>query len=171
METTAVYFESRIRTYGFHLDRGLSLLEIRAGLKGPGLWDQGPESLGVTGLRFNLVFAQILEDHGFCVYVALEGSSASQIIDSLNCRLVASPVDILSFQGPHYKDRYGIALEALKSLRSRDISPTAFCCSVSCIYIVLEGGKGDAAHDILMEKFEVPPKNSRRKRASKKDGV
>ena len=171
METTAVYFESRIRTYGFHLDRDLSLLEIRIDSKGPGLWGQGLESLGAMGLRFNLVFAQILEDYGFCVYVALMRSATDRIIEALNCRLVASPVDILSFQGPHYKDRYGIALEALKSLRSRDISPTAFCCSVSCIYIVLEGGKGDAAHDILMEKFEVPPKNSRRKRASKKDGV
>lgn len=163
METTAVYFEPRIRTYGFQLDRDLSLLEIRTDQAGPGLWGHGLESLGIMGLRFNLVFAQIVEGYGLCVYVTLMRSSTNRIIEAVKCRLVASPVDILSFQGPHYKDRYGIALEALEPLRSKDIPVIAFCCSVSCIYIVLEGGKGNAAHKILMERFEIPPKNSRRK--------
>ena len=172
METTAVYFEPRIRTYGFQLDKDLSLLECRINTAKSGLWGAGLETLGGMGVKFHLIFGQIRKNNRICIYLALKESSINLLTDRVSkeikinngeCRLIASPVEILSFQGPHYKDRYGIALNALESVRSRDIPVIASCCSGSCIYLVLDGGMGDKAHDILSESFEVPPKNSCRK--------
>ena len=74
-----------------------------------------------------------------------------------------TPVEILSFQGPHYGDRYGIAFTLLETLKSGGISIIASCCSVSCIYLLLKGGKADVAREILLKNFEIPSKSNHRK--------
>ena len=172
METTAVYWEPKIRTYGFQLDTDLSLLKIDIDLAKLNLYESLLEALGETGIKFSLVFGQIQDNNILSIFLALKGSSGIGLIDLINqdsnigvfkCSIIAYPVDMISFQGPHYGDRYGIAYAAFSKLKSSGVSIIASCCSVSCIYAVLEKGTGASARDILLDSFEVPKKNGSRK--------
>ena len=175
METTAVYWEPKIRTYGFQIEKELSLLEIRLDPSWPdtGPW---PEKLESSGFRFSLIFGQVRDSNSISLYIAARDSSMDQLMEMVgpglgirdgDCSIIASPVDMLSFQGPHYGDRPGIAYKALETLCSGGMNVIALCCSVSCIYIILEQDKGEAARDILLENFEVPLKNRRRRNLKK----
>ena len=172
METTAVYWESKIKTYGFLIERELSLLTIKSDTSGQTLWGDLMENPVVSGMKFNLVFGQVHESNILTLYLALSSLSANLLLDLIkhgsvkydkNSYRLQSPIEILSFQGPHYGDRYGIAFTLFDTLKSSDIPLIASCFSVSCIYLLLKGGTGDEVRDILLRNFEIPLKKLHRK--------
>lgn len=161
METIAVYWESKIRTYGINLLEGLFLYRFalpsaRAGQKGgKGLADAPHSS------TFQLVWAQSepIERMRICV-----------VCDENNCQNIHSelisghgpvpceqiPVDILWFQGPHFGDRYGIMDFTLQALAPHHVPIVGSVCAMATVYLVLPDGWGRTAADILNGAFEIP---------------
>ena len=171
METTAVYWESKIKTYGFRIERDLSLALFQFNAPKFILWGRLIEEMGALGIKFNLVFGQVPENNILNVYLVVKEAYTIRLMDYIRRNTGSedgeyscfnSPIEMLSFQGPHYGDRYGIACTLFETLDSNHIPVIASCCSVSCIYLLLKEGKGDKARDTLLEKFEVPLKNTHR---------
>jgi aspartokinase len=69
---------------------------------------------------------------------------------------LSSPVELISFQGPHFADRYGIADSAIKALDNQGIPILIAACSGAAVYLVLPENKLHEARPLLAEAFEVP---------------
>ena len=69
---------------------------------------------------------------------------------------LTSPVELISFQGPHFGDRYGIAYSAFKALDDQGVPILIAVCSGAAVYIVLPEKKLQDARPLLLEAFEVP---------------
>jgi aspartokinase len=69
---------------------------------------------------------------------------------------LTSPVELISFQGPHFGDRYGIAHTAFKTLDDQGIPTLVTACSGAAVYIVLPEKKLQEARPLLAEAFEAP---------------
>lgn len=165
MEIVAVYWESRIKTYGFDGLTNLALLEIIFPGNDMAAWGRRIKSLGKTGAGFHLVLARFLEDQKLALYLVfdlkwIESIKSHLNLDSNSYRLseinFQSPVELLYFQGPHFGDRYGIAHAAFAELEKASIPLLAAGCSGSSIYLVLEEGCAEKAKARLSEAFEIP---------------
>jgi len=170
LETRAVYWEPRIKTYGFQTVADLSLFEItvrRAKIDSLG---RVFCRLGDAGVSFHLVFSRF-SSRGLEVCLLAPVQSAKVIEEHMQ-ELVegtdevigrTSPAEMVFFQGPHFGDRPGIVDTALRALKARGIKMTATACSGSCIYIVLPEGKSGEAVAALSEVFEIPRASSQKR--------
>jgi hypothetical protein len=165
LETVAVYWEPRAKTYGFNEVRGLSLLKIalepdKMAALGSGIYD-----LGELEIRLFLVLIQDGGTRGLDVSLLIEQGREPPILD-LIAGVVGKdpeeaiqrsfPVGLIYFQGPHYGDRYGIADSAFRALVQRDIPILAAGCSLSSIYLVLPEDKMEEGRGALAKAFEPP---------------
>ncbi len=166
METIAVYWEDRIKTYGFSEASGLALVQWHASpeeLTGLGLGllqDTGEPDIGMllvlgqtSGDRataFGLLVERQWEDQTIGRLQDLLGETARESICS------RSPAGLIHFHGPHFGDRYGIADAALGTLAEHDIPFLAVACSASSIYLVLPESWMAETRDALMESFLRP---------------
>ena len=190
METSAVFWEPKIRTYGFQLEKGLSLLQFKIRMMEVDSIGSFIEILEKRESTFALILGQVTKDLYLNLYLVIKDSdenrfpkpvtgfeeknqgdeypgdhvlgfySQSRHQKKWDGRIVRTPVELIHFQGPHYSDRFGIAYTAFQAIDSKGISIIASGCSVSCVYIVLAEGYGEAAHKILNERFEVPRKRN-----------
>ena len=165
METFAVYWEPKPKTYGFKEVIGLSLLniEIRPG-KMPqwGLWLM---ELADLDIGFHLILAKYLPHHKFRLYILLEKPWADHVLSYIGRKIdldsekdfhLTYPVELISFQGPHFGDRYGIADTAFKALDGQGVPILITVCSGAAVYIVMPEKKLKEARPLLLEVFEVP---------------
>jgi aspartokinase len=65
-------------------------------------------------------------------------------------------VELVSFQGPHFGDRYGIASRVVDALQSARIELLAMSCASASIHLVVGEGQGQAAVDHLRGPFGGP---------------
>ena len=170
MQTIAVYWEPRIKTYGFQSVTDLSLVEItfpaqRIRAVGLKLYELGEVPIG-----FRLVSAQSSTDGACRIYLLIRRHSEQQALERIRTvggeetgdRLfVASPLELLHFQGPHYGDRYGIAEAAFKALAFGSVPVLLAACSQSCVCLVLPESRAREAEMCLSEVFEVPTRKAR----------
>lgn len=173
MQTVAVYCEPKIRTYGFHVDTDLCLMEFSWASDQLASLGRGIMELGDLEAGFVLVFGQMHKDRAFSLFVLTHDCVKGEI-DRHMQRLFkdrvqgqlnpARPVDVVSFQGPHFGDRYGIAHAVFEALAPIPVPLLAAVCSTACVYLVLPGGKGRDVKGVLEGAFEVP-----RNRRIKKD--
>jgi len=161
METIAVYWEERIKTYGFSVVRGLSLVRLQfsdehSGRVGRGLCNleesRTPVLLAVGHLDGDRMGLDLLVETGGLDQLA-DGlreilSSAGEVPAG-----ISSQVGMITFQGPHYGDRYGIADAAFGALADRGISIMTAGCSGSSVYIVVHESCLEEAHEILNQTF------------------
>lgn len=165
METIAVYWEPKPKTYGFKEVIDLSLLdiEIRPG-KMPqwGLWLM---ELADLNIGFHLILAKYSTHQKLRLYILLEKFVADIVLSHIDKRIdpepkkyfhLTSPVELISFQGPHFGDRYGIAYSAFKALDDRGVPILISACSGAAVYIVLPEKKLQEARSLLSEAFVVP---------------
>jgi len=165
METIAVYWESRIRTYGFHLCEALRMCRIDIAPEKMVQWGQALQSMADQGPVFQVVWAQggqggatrffLLSDE--IHWVRLNPFLDRQLAVG-NVSVMGDPtrVDLLFFQGPHYGDRYGVLDFTLTPLIEAQIPILAVACSVATIYLVLRTGWGGQAKALLTNAFEIP---------------
>ena len=159
METIAVYWEPKPKTYGFKevIDLSLLNIEIRP-RKMPqwGLW---------LDIGFHLILAKYSTHQKLRLYILLEKLWADNVssyigkkidLDSEKDFHLNYPVELISFQGPHFGDRYGIADTAFKALDGQGIPTLITVCSGAAVYIVLPEKKLHEARPLLAEAFEVP---------------
>jgi aspartokinase len=165
VETIAVYWEPKPKTYGFKEVVDLSLLdiEIRPGeMAHWGLWLM---ELADLGIGFHLITAKYSTYQNLRLYILLEKRWADSVLSYIGKKIDSEsekhfylkyPVALISFQGPHFGDRYGIADTAFKALDGKGIPVLIAVCSGAAVYIVLPEKKLQEARPLLREVFEVP---------------
>ncbi|MEW5721565.1 MAG: hypothetical protein AB1896_00545 [Thermodesulfobacteriota bacterium] len=152
VETIAVYWEDRIKTYGFELATGLALVQAR--------WAAGREDRReAPGPTYGLVLAQSFDGATLELTLVMEAQAVSDLEKRpgrLELYEVTAPVDMVHFQGPHFGDRYGIAAAAFAALAEDGLPLLAAGCAGSSIYLVLSEGRGEKARKALDQSFQVP---------------
>jgi len=165
VETIAVYWEPKPKTYGFKEVFDLSLLniEIRPGeMPQWGLWLM---ELADLDIGFHLILAKYSTHQRLRLYILLEKLWGDRVLSYLGKKIdvdsgkdfhLTYPVELISFQGPHFGDRYGIADTAFKALDGQKVPVLITVFAGAAVYIVLPEKKLQDARPLLMEAFEVP---------------
>jgi hypothetical protein len=170
MQTIAVYWEPRIKTYGFQSSTDMSLIELEFPVQHIPSIGLILYELGRVPIGFHLVAAQASGDEICKIYLLIRRHSESQTLERVRTAeggkrihgaLVASPLELLHFQGPHYGDRYGIAEAAFKALAFGSVPVLLAACSQSCVCLVLPETRAREAERCLGDVFEVPPRKTR----------
>ena len=170
MQTIAVYWEPRIKTYGFESATDLSLIEVKLPAQRMSSMGLSIYELGEVPVGFQLVAAETSGDETCKIYLlirrhwetqALERVRMVEGVDTKDGVFVASPLEFLHFQGPHYGDRYGIAEAAFKALAFGSVPVLLAACSQSCVCLVLPETRLREAETCLAEVFQVPARKAR----------
>jgi len=165
VETIAVYWEPKPKTYGFKEVTDLSLLNIQIRPEKMPQWGLWLMELADLDIGFHLILAKYSAHQKLKLYILLEKFWADRVLSSIDKRIdlesekyfdLTSPVELISFQGPHFGDRYGIAYSAFKALDDQEIPILIAACSGAAVYIVMPEKKLQGAKLILAEAFEVP---------------
>ena len=165
METFAVYWEPKPKTYGFNeiIDLSLLNIEIRPGKMSQwGLWLM---ELADLDIGFHLILAKYSTHQKLRLYILLEKPWADHVLSYIDKQIdlesekdfhLTYPVELISFQGPHFADRYGIADTAFKALDGQGVPVLITVCSGAAVYIVLPEKKLQDARPLLLKAFEIP---------------
>jgi aspartokinase len=165
VETIAVYWEPKPKTYGFKEVFDLSLMTIEIKPEKVIQWGLWLMELADLNIGFYLILAKYSIDRELRLYILLEKLWADSVLSYIGKKInlasekvycLRSPVELISFQGPHFADRYGIADSAFKALDNKKIPILIAACSGAAVYIVLPENKLNEARPLLTEAFEVP---------------
>jgi hypothetical protein len=163
VETFAVYWKPK--TYGFKEIIDLSLLnfEIRPGKMSQwGLWLM---ELSDLDIGFHLILAKYSTHQKLRFYILFEKIWGDRVLSYLGKKIdldsekdfhLTYPVELISFQGPHFGDRYGIADTAFKAFEGQKVPVLITVFAGAAVYIVLPEKKLQDARPLLLEAFEVP---------------
>jgi len=166
LETAAVYWEPKVRTYGFNLKENLMLVRVKLPIDRLPAWNRTMAEGQGRAVQFQLVWAQghpcpthvrfflLCEDDHWRKLAGFWDGFVEKNDDSKTGpgRLV----DGISFQGPHFGDRYGIMDFTYDALSNAQIPVLGVSCSTASIYLVLPPGYGRRTKRALTEAFEIP---------------
>ena len=165
METIAVYREAIVRIYGFIVTTGLAMLNFRVEVDARGAPGAAASIEGYRHLRFEVAVSLGTDN---ATYERLILSDVDQVApmrsfiekrfgkSAVQSLTVTTPVDLISFQGPHFGDRYGIAETAFRAVENADVPVLASGFSSSTVYMVFPGGTASRVKRCLAEVFTVP---------------
>jgi hypothetical protein len=165
METIAVYWESKIRTYGFNLLEKLTLCQITLSPGAMGALGKALIIAGDDGAVFRLVWAETDNPDQLRFFLLCDDMDWNRLRLFMEryerpgsgvAPISRTVVDVICFQGPHFGDRHGIMGFTYKALTHGQVPLLAATCSVATIYLVLPAGWGGKAQVILSEAFEIP---------------
>jgi len=166
LETIAVYWENKIKTYGFQIERELSLFQIS--LAPSALAELGAAFFNETsGIHFSWVLVQQPSSHVLAVYILLAQKWEQPLQALLECYRengnvlelrTESPVEMIFFHGPHFGDRYGIADTTLSTLRGKGLPILAAGCTGASVYIIVPEHLSAEVRDTLSGVFDTPKK-------------
>lgn len=149
-ETRSTYVEEKIKTYGIQLIPGVTLLrmqddqdrlmQIRLRLMAGGGSDDLFHLVSVMRVSGKRVDAVFVVDPG---QFSSEGEGRE-------------PVDLITFHGPHFGDRYRILQVALSCLEIDRVPLRAATCAGASISLVFPAGAGTVAQTALAKGFEAP---------------
>jgi len=164
LETVAVYSENKVKTYGFRIEGELVLYRLT-------MAPHEMDGLGslfyneTNGIRFTWVLVQKRASERLEIYLLVNQlwlPSVSALLERSRAdgiafqRQATSGVALISFHGPHFGDRYGIADTALVTLDNRNVPILVSGCSSASVYIVVPDRHAKETADILAEVFETP---------------
>jgi len=160
METIAVYWESRIKTYGFQRIPEVALIELSWPIDAIKSLGEILTSHDIQGFQAPFIAGQdadrelsfvfcLPEKAGIAFHACLEQAGIS------TSHRYVYPVGIIFFHGPHFGDRYGIARAAFSAISKAGIQLIASGCASSSVYLILAQDDLDRAEQILTETFEV----------------
>ncbi len=174
-EVSAKYVETKVRTYGIGLKTGLTLcsMTIRADVLVD--WGERVQMLEHHGLSFAFASAETLPDGLIRLCFLSEGemidperpipsiepNGYEPLIRSVLAGVaeeitVVADVCLISLQGPHFGDRYGIADHAFTALMRGSVPILAAACVGAMIYIVVPKAGKHRSTSLLSEVFETP---------------
>ena len=165
METIAVYWEPKPKTYGFREVTDLSLMNIEIKPGEMGQWGLWLMELADLDIGFHLSIIKYSNRQELRLYILHEKFWADSVLSHIDKQIdlesekdfhLTSPVELISFQGPHFGERYGIAHTAFKALDDQGVPVLIAACSGAAVYIVLPEKKLRVAKSLLAEAFEVP---------------
>lgn len=153
-ETRAYFQEERIKTYGFALEKELPMTGIRC--KAEQLEKVGKQ-IGELGTSFYFALAFGHEDSDtFDFYGLTDKDCASQEINFSGLESFRKQVDLVSFHGPHFGDRFGIFNAAATCLDNAGLDLQLAGCTGASVGLVLPAGSGTPAIPALEKGFEKP---------------
>lgn len=164
-ETVAAYWESKIRIYGFREKTGLMLLSFVLPLGHMENWGTRLEDLAQECGSFALTFLRQLDQKSaqFCVVLEEKQDTLCHkrikevIKNETEISLTLDfPVEMISFHGPHFQDRYGIAHAAFAALESGDMPMLAAGCAGTNVCILVPENCAQKAIRLLAQTFIVP---------------
>lgn len=173
METIAVYWEPKIKTYGIAQKTGLCMVSMTTPLNPTVKVLETLEAHPGLSETLVLISAGPHPDKGLRTCLVFDGSVTSmenqpdpfrQLAGNTleDHRLEIVPeVEIIYFHGPHYGDRYGIASTVFTALMAADVPLLASACSASSIYLVVPKGQTAAARSALSHDVVVPQTESK----------
>jgi aspartokinase len=165
LETAAAYWESKVRIYGITERIGLSLFSIVFPLDRTEYWGNILQEMADDHAGFELVFSQevdknflkfciVFEEIPFCSHrLQIERAVKNEAETSFH---IDFPIELISFHGPHFQDRYGIAHAVFDVLEKVDFPLLAAGCTGTSVYVVLPEKKARPAVQLLAETFIVP---------------
>jgi len=160
METIAVYWESRIKTYGFQRISDLALIEFSYALSDIKPLGKFFSKDDLKTLRPKFILSHVTNHEiSFVFCLPLKENkglrtSLEKILPPTSYRYI-HPVSIIFFHGPHFGDRYGIADATFSTLSKAGIQILASGCSSASVFLVLAQHDIDKAEEALAETFEV----------------
>ncbi|MDZ7665345.1 MAG: hypothetical protein U5K27_08485 [Desulfotignum sp.] len=142
-ETRSTYVEEKIKTYGIQLHPGVSMVEFR----GPSdRFSQTRHRLTADGgsdAMFHLVSVMRISGRMVDAVFVMDSGGTER-------------VDLITFHGPHFGDRYRILQTALNCLETERAPLRAAACAGASISLVFPAGAGEAAQTALAKGFEAP---------------
>ena len=165
LETSAVYWEPKIKTYGFQGYTGLSLLEVTVAAERLSRITSLLENPDYGGIRFYLVLLQAHEDFTTRLIIVFDRKWEDRVLGFFEAAILPekgetivlrSPVEVIYFFGPHFGDRYGIAETTFQVLAESDIRIVAAGFSGSAVYLVLPENSMERTKAVFNRTFEVP---------------
>ncbi len=165
METAAIYWEPKIKTYGFSESINLSLIKLIIKIEQISEWGFYITELANLGVSFNLVLIQYLNNKILVIYLLcqrkLEIKIQKYITDQMQAGIgesvqIKSPVELIYFHGPHFGDRNGIIDSVFRVLSIENIPILVSGCSGASIHLVLPEKGIKKAKPFLINVFEVP---------------
>ena len=172
MDTVAVYWEPKIKTYGIQKKSNLSLFKITFPADRIGAWGVRFLSIAQKCDRFIMTVGHCIDSSTFQISQLVGQTESAQYRKELENVVredqdmsfsIDAPADAIFFHGPHFGDRYGIAEAAFGILARQKLKILAAGCTGSSIYIVLPDQTAGTAARFLSEAFDVPsPRKKRR---------
>jgi hypothetical protein len=165
VETIAVYWEAIVRIYGFTVTTGLALINFTVD---PEDWNAPEESAATAAshdIRFEAAEGQWVEGTGLQRSILTAVDQVAPLRSFIEKRFgngpaaglsVTAPVDLISFQGPHFGDRYGIVDATFRAVGKAGVPVLASGFSSSTVSMVLPGGTASRVQRCLAEAFTVP---------------
>ncbi|MGC1404062.1 MAG: hypothetical protein WA974_14175 [Thermodesulfobacteriota bacterium] len=166
METIAIYRESIIKTYGFVERIGLGLITVDLPSERMGDWGNDlMDLISQSGRSLLLMIARPVTTATLRLRLLLDDTPPRGTSTDLQqaffneyqitCQ-IDQAVELVSFQGPHFGDRYGIAAGALKALAVQGVPLLAFACTGASVYLITPEGKAGLAREALGQAFMTP---------------
>jgi len=151
-ETRAYFQELKIKTYGFALEQNLDLSAVHCGLD---RLEQVGQGIGALDTKFYFTTAL---GHGkdVCLYWVTQDGGYKRRSDLDGVDFVRERVDLVSFHGPHFGDRFGIFNAAAACLGDAGLEFLLAGCTGASISLVLPAGQGGVTLTALEKGFETP---------------
>lgn len=162
-ETSAEYVESKVRTYGINLKPGLTLCTMVLNEEALAECGARIQTLEELGLRFSFTSSDRMPDGRIRLFFLCGGEPAGAAIDLSDFSEIPGveagvqpDVCLISLQGPHFGDRYGIADQAFSVLTGQSVPMILAACVGAVIYIIVSNDEMQRAKTLLSEVFETP---------------
>lgn len=163
IETVAVYWEPQIKIYGLDIRKDLSEIQI-ASFQDIGIQEDFYQLVDIID-KFALF--QVIPNHQGDITASILMEGKHQItggkygkLESLSLAGLfttsSKNLELVSFHGPHFQDRYGIAEMALRRLKECDIEILRCGCTGTTVHFVVGEGDGNRVADCLDDTFIVP---------------
>ncbi len=163
-ETSAAYEEAKIKTYGIMVRDRLTLFSLHIGpsmvekiaselAQAVSSSDTFSFSAAHTTLQGHLDWSFLCADPDGKIRTFLSDGLPARASGSTDIR---TEMALVSIQGPHYGDRYGIANRTLCALANADIPVRIAGFTGACIFLVMDQDQTGPAEKSLAEVFEKP---------------
>ena len=165
METVAMYWEPKIKTYGFQVVKSLAVYRYVISANLSTHWDRALEFIEHGPDRFHLICGHLNPSLELSLMLLCDPDQGRSFSRRLAAGMptgdgclgqVTTPVELLFFQGPHFGDRFGIADFTYRALNDHADRLLAAVFSCASIYLVLPEGAADEARERLTAAFTIP---------------
>lgn len=150
-ETKAYFQEKRIKTYGFSLEADLALTGFSCAVGQLGAAGRAIRDMD-TPFYFSSALVHDTECHIYCLTRAEDPCADPEP----GISLIRDTVDLVTFHGPHFGDRFGIFNTAAACLEVAGIDLILAGCTGASISLVVPAGMGRDAFPALEKGFETP---------------
>jgi len=165
LETIAIYWEEKVQVYGITQKAGLCLLKLSFLQEHAEKWGYRISEMQESTVKFDFVSQQTTDtnmleflftyekDKHHTLYQQLDEwlneDNSAQVQEETN-------IDIVFLHGPHFQDRFGIAEGAFTALTAEGEIVLASGCAGTSMYVIIPGGQGEKAKQILTDTFHIP---------------